>query len=97
MLVKEEWVNQTEGYMVGDSGEYEPYTNDIGALFKEFQKEYGRCISKVYIDKGNIAIGWVFEKKTKYNDCEQYYIQHTWISLYNKKTDVIHKHYYKGI
>jgi hypothetical protein len=100
MLVEEQWINQTKNYIIGDSGEYEPYTENLNELFKSYQKENGRCISKVYIDtkdKQIIAVGWVFEKKVKYTDCDDYYIQHTWITLYKKKTKIIDKHYYMKI
>jgi len=99
MLIQEEWVNQTENYVIGDSGEHEPFTDNIKELFKSLQKEYGKCISKIYIDtKTNpIAVGWIFEKKVKYTDCEEYYLQDTWVSLHTKKTKTIHKHFYKKI
>jgi len=87
MLVQESYTNESEGYQLGHSDHYEPFTDKIGDLFLAYQRQYGRCISKVYIDKGNEskAIGWVFEHRVKYDDCNQYYIQHTWITLHNSQ------------
>ena len=46
-------------------------------------KEYGKCISKIYIDRNNTTchIGYVFLKKIKYEDCNEYYLSETWLSL----------------
>lgn len=32
LMIKETYVNQTKGYSFGESGWYEPYTNDKGEL-----------------------------------------------------------------
>lgn len=86
--IRETWVNQTKGYIYGDSGWYEPYTDHIDKLFLSLQREYGRCISKIYIDV-SVAfyparpkpVGWVFEKKCQYTDCMETYIQETWVEV----------------
>lgn len=90
MLIKETWLNATENHIVGDSGEYETYTDNIGELFKFLQKEYGRCRSKIYIDKkdgSTVQIGWVFQKKMKYTDTGESYIGETWIECLEKKSE----------
>lgn len=53
-----------------------------GEIFAEMRSQYGRCTSKVYIDTddGPRAIGWVFQKRAKYDDSEETYLQETWIS-----------------
>ena len=96
MLIRETWVNKTKGHQCGDSGLYEPFTDDIGKLFRCLQKEFGKCVSAMYIDKGNSAqkIGWVFEKKMKYEDCKEYYIQETWVELHEQKPDVVTTNHY---
>ena len=35
---------------VSETEPYEPYTDNKGRLFRECQKEYGRCVSSVYMD-----------------------------------------------
>ncbi len=107
MLIQEQWieVKQVENnlgeidfhsYIIGDSGLYEPYTNNIGDLFLSLQREYGRCTSKVYIDtsEGVKAIGWTFQKRQKYTDCNKTYLQETWITLHEEKPTVKTAHHY---
>jgi hypothetical protein len=49
MFIKETWINRTENCCCGDSGFYEPFTNNLGELFKFLQKEHGRCKGHIYI------------------------------------------------
>lgn len=84
MFVKETHLNSTKGYCLGgDEDFYEPYTEDTGKLFKSYQKEFGRCISKVYVDvEGEPkAIGWVFSKKREYDNSEETYEHEVWVEL----------------
>jgi len=91
MLIREEYVNATEGHRFGDSGEpYATFTDDIGKLFRSLQRENGRCVSKVYIDTksaGTVQVGWVFQKREAYERCrgkQAYYIRETWVTLYDE-------------
>ena len=96
MFVQETWINKTEGYTSGDSDLYEPFTDNIKQLFKALQREYGKCISKVYVDqdKDTMPVGWVFEKSKRYDDCKQSYILQTWVTLHQSKpTKTIEYHY----
>ena len=106
MLVQEEYVEvqnhneDNELYLrCGSSGLFEPYTDNIKLLFTCYMKEYGRCISKVYIDAadgGAKAIGWVFQKRMKYTDCNETYLQETWVTLHEDqptKTTEYHYHF----
>lgn len=58
-------------------GESPPYETDYetpAELYRVGLREHGRCSGKVYIDRKNappMAIGWVFEKKDRYEDCER--------------------------
>lgn len=99
LLVNEVYTNETEKYRCGDSGYYQPFTDNLGKLFLTYQRDYGRCISKVYIDKDNksFAIGWVFEKKVKYEDCNEFYLQHTWITLHNSEPIKYYSYDYRFI
>lgn len=54
-------------------------------VYKTALKEYGRCISKIYVDcKDGITkhIGWVFQKRAKYEDNNNTYLQETWVIPY---------------
>lgn len=98
LQVSEIYVNRTEGHIVGDSGGfYEARAETPGELFRDCQAEYGRCTSKIYVDRGEKeedntlfvlgatfpqtteTVGWVFEKETQYTDCDETYIQETWV------------------
>lgn len=67
--------------------ESEPYKtryseNQRGRLFKDLQKQFGKCTNKVYIDQpdGTIEhIGWIFIKRRKYERSKDTYIQEVWI------------------
>ncbi len=96
MLIKETWINKTENHSCGNSDLFEPYTENIKELFQSLQKEYGRCVSKMYIDPNSQQIGWVFEKRIKYEDCNEYFIQETWIELHKSQPDhLITNHYHE--
>ena len=89
--VQESWVNRTEGHSGGDSGVYETWATfgELGRLFLDLQHEHGRCTGKVYIDRagGARAIGWVFEKRRKYEDVDETYLAETWITLHTQRPD----------
>ena len=87
LFVCEEWVNATKGHRLGSSGVYETWCETLGELYHAMQKEYGRCTSKVYIDtdKGPRTIGWVFIKRQKYTDCNDTYLQETWVTVHEKE------------
>jgi len=92
LYLEEIYVNRTESRMIGGSGVYETYTEDRGELFRSLQQEYGRCVSKIYIDteEGTQAIGWVFVKRTPYTDVPETYLQETWCTLH-EKPPVVHE------
>ena len=54
-------------------------------LFADLQKKYGRCVSHMY--SGNERVGWVFEKRAEYSDCNDTYMQETWISVLSETED----------
>lgn len=105
MLISESWVNATEGYRIGDSGEYEPFTDNIAKLFRSLQKEYGRCVSNMYCDTPEAmsdtgkapAIGWVFQKIDHYEDTGEPYLKETWVSLHDAPTTVTKTPHYHEV
>lgn len=83
LWAQEEWVNETKGYRCGDSGVYETCCETTGELYRAMMREYGRCQSKVYVDVNDKAqqIGWYFVKRAKYEDCNETYLQGTWVTV----------------
>ena len=72
-----------DSYRSGDCDWYEPFTNNIGKLFRSLCKEFGRCISKMYRDYNgqHLMCGWVFEKRHQYSDTKEWYKVETWIEV----------------
>ncbi|MBK9952876.1 MAG: hypothetical protein IPP10_15615 [Candidatus Competibacteraceae bacterium] len=72
-------------YVDKDKGmKYESYSLPLEAtalkgLFRRLSREFGRCVSKVYVGEGS-PIGWVFEKKQHCTD-KGYFIQETWVTI----------------
>jgi hypothetical protein len=74
-------VNVDKGYQFSEFEE--PAEGAHGEIFRHYQSEFGRCISKMFA--GNSQVGWVFQKRTNYEDRGQVsretYIQETWVGL----------------
>ena len=65
LVIEETYEQIVDGkrYLLGDPVEYEPFTENLGDLFKSFQKEYGGCVSKIYQDVPDgtiVEVGWYF-------------------------------------
>ena len=91
LWVQESYINQTEGYRFGDSDWYETFATDRGQLFRFMQKEYGRCVSRMYVDALEgppLQVGWVFEKVMEYEDSPQKYVREVWVQV---STTPVHK------
>ena len=84
LVINEEYVNSTKGHRYGSSDWYEPFTDDLGRLFREIRKEYGRCTGHIYtstLKDDAIPIGWVFVKRAKYDDTNETYLQEAWVAV----------------
>jgi hypothetical protein len=100
LAIQEEYVNATEGYFLSEPVVTEdPFTEDIGEIFKFAQKEHGRCISSIYIDEegGRKRVGWVFQKRVQYEDSEDSFLLETWVTLLSKPPEVRRHVDYKEI
>lgn len=85
LLIQETFANATENYIGHETEVYETRFSDVKALYKSLTSEYGRCTSKMYIDSAageSKAIGWVFEKRVKYDDSKETFIQQVWVSVH---------------
>ena len=89
-------VNATEGYLAEQVAPYETCFTDKGKLYKSLMREYGRCVGKVYIDKDGkqLSVGWVFQKRRKYDDCNKTFLQEVWATLHSAPpTRTVEYHY----
>ena len=87
MYIEEQYVDKTNDTRLGESGLYESFTENIKDLFNSLQREFGRCVGSVYIDKNNkqLKVGWIFEKKIGHRHGYHFskpYIQETWVILH---------------
>jgi hypothetical protein len=100
MLIQEEYIEITADnkiYSLGESGLFEPFIDNILQLFRTFQSEYGKCISKLYIDLPDSdahPVGWIFEKRVKYSDSKETYLQQVWVTLHDDEPEYTVKHNY---
>jgi hypothetical protein len=53
-------------------------------LFRKLAREFGRCVSKVYVDQFSgeaIPVGWVFQKKERYTDTKEPFLKETRVTF----------------
>ena len=86
LYIRESYINATENYLYHDSDIYESSFDNTGDLFRDLQKKFGGCISKIYIDTDDKpkAIGWVFQKRFKYDGSNETYLREVWVEIYEK-------------
>jgi hypothetical protein len=92
--IRETYVNKTEGHHFGERVRRDPPSADPGALFRACRSEYGRCVSRIYVDTddGPKACGWVFQRRERYEDSEETYLREVWVELLAKPdTVVVHR------
>ncbi len=89
--LSEDYVDRSHGHSYGDCKPYETYFEDaeIGSLFLSLQREFGRCTGKMFIDRsGQVQhVGWVFEKRVQYSDCDEIYLREVWVTLYTAPSE----------
>ena len=82
VVVVEHYTNETEGHRFGEMATAMP-AGDC-PTFRDLQREYGRCASKVYHDSPDgrpVAVGYFFESMQKYEDTGQPYKRGVWIEF----------------
>jgi hypothetical protein len=88
LKMMETYVNKDKEHIYSETEPYEPYTDNIGELFRECQFEFGRCVSSMYVDLVDGTTrkcGWVFEKRREYDRSTDTYIQETWVHLFEQE------------
>jgi hypothetical protein len=71
--------------IIGEGEIYDTGLDDMGALYRSLRAEYGRCTGHVYIDTAEEEarkVGWVFEKRERYQDTGDTYLQTTWVHVF---------------
>jgi len=87
LWIRESFINATDNVLFGQSPPFETFTDHRGELFRELRSEYGRCISRVYIDRPGqepLAIGWVFHGRDHDSDQPQRsYLREVWVTVHS--------------
>lgn len=99
--IEESRVNATEGYRFADEtysieGTVFEDMKTVGEVFGWLVREYGRCIGKVYFDSETGPpkhVGWVFQKRDRYEDTREPYLLETWVTLLAKDETVMTREY----
>ncbi len=99
ILIQENYVNKSQNLRCGESDVYESRHETKTELYKGLVKEFGRCVSRMYNDgpKGTKCIGWVFEKRMKYDDSDETFIQQTWVSVHSKMPETVTTMFYDDL
>lgn len=79
MKIQISHVNRDKGYIYSEYSEKLDKQSRRG-LFLRLSREFGRCVSKVYVGECK-PVGWVFEKRERYDDTNETYIMETWVSI----------------
>lgn len=97
--IKITYTNETEGHQFGDEFIVLDDNTQLGAdatmgeIYCYARREFGRCISKVYIDqriptndKGGERwetrhVGWFFVKRDRYEDTNEPYLRGAWVTV----------------
>ena len=91
--ISETFVNADERSCYGETEPYETYfdQDEVGRLFRDLQQEHGRCIGRMYRDLpdgGAMHVGWVFQKRRRYQDADETYLSETWVHCYTGPVEV---------
>lgn len=100
LYLSEVFINRDQHARLGENEPYEAWTEDPGKLFRSLQREYGRCVSKVYIDQkdgSTKAVGWVFVGRQKYTDVDETYLREVWVTLHEAPPTVVRTLHYREI
>jgi hypothetical protein len=81
-------------YGIYRSEPYKAFTNNIGKLFRSLQREFGRCMSKVYIDApgGEVHIGWTFRKREN-----PFVWREVWVTVHDQPPTRTTKYHYRKL
>lgn len=81
-----EWVEPLADYPNGED-------TTMGEIYRHAQEEYGRCKSKVYVEKRvptndeggerweTLHIGWFFVGRQQYEDTNEPYLRGAWVTV----------------
>jgi hypothetical protein len=75
---------EEERYCTQSHEQMDMEATSLQEVFGNLREEFGRCTGKVYIDKKDEttrSIGWIFEKRERYEDNDKPFILETWVTI----------------
>jgi hypothetical protein len=88
-LVQEVFVNATKGYRYSDEEPYEPWTDHLATLYKQYRKRFGNP-QHMFCDLkagGTRRVGWVFRGRAKYEDSAGSYEREVWVAVLERNAE----------
>jgi hypothetical protein len=104
MLVSIDYVDAEKGIRLGSEPIHEPFTDNLGELYRFGLREFGRCTGHVYIGEG-IPVGWVFVKLVEFDDADschlrgrdRYFLRESWVTLHAEPISVTRTEHYLNV
>lgn len=83
IYLEEDYLNVDKDYFLCETIRTDVSHKEPTSLFRDLQRQHGRCISSVYVDRasGAVKIGWIFEKRVKYTDVDETFLMQTWTNF----------------
>ena len=100
IVISVTYVNKTENHIFGEEEAHETRFKTIPELLKHCEKEFGKFVSKMYVDgkKGEPKhIGWVFKNKEKYIDSNETFSREVHVAVHNKLPKVKRVEFFKDL
>lgn len=77
--------NEDRGHLFSEWSEELDDDYSDGEVYRMAQREYGRCMGKVYVDPAAGGapkpVGWFFVSRQRYEDTAEPYLRGAWVTL----------------
>jgi hypothetical protein len=87
------YTNASENHCIGEEEAHETRFTTISELYKFCIHEFGACKSKIFVDtkdpNKSKHVGWYFERKEKYEDCNDKYLRGVWVTVHDKLPETV--------
>lgn len=80
-----EYVDASRDVRLGSDGIQATDCQTPGELFRRCRRTLGRCTGGVFVDRadgGVQRIGWIFERRERYDDSERTFVRQAWVIVH---------------
>ena len=85
MFIRETFIDADKDAIFGKTDWLDRTGDTAGRIFRDSQREYGRCVSRVYRDQPDGSakpVGWVFQSRQPYVDVQnRTYLREVWVEV----------------